>query len=100
MQRQAWGGNINTNKGVDNEYKKYNSYWFRWLGFSNSISFSRSLKNNNYQAIVINWAASKSDKWVNNYQGFVKIPPQEKLEPMTDDENVLCLMYEDLMISG
>ena len=29
MQRQAWKKNINTNKGVDNEYKKRNSYWFR-----------------------------------------------------------------------
>ena len=29
MQQQAWGGNINTNKGVDNEYKKCNSCWFR-----------------------------------------------------------------------
>ena len=50
MQRQAWKRNINTNKGVDNEHKKCNSCWFRWLGFSNS----RSLKNNNYQVTVIN----------------------------------------------
>ena len=43
MQRQAWGGNINTNQEVDNEYKTRHPGLFHTEYYNSKISLKNRL---------------------------------------------------------